>query len=196
MSFSHKHLNRRRNLHSKSRIYSTTWSALLGEEVIKNGIKWIATNIKNGISCLSLWFDKWMSEGPLRSLIVRLRNRGEKALLLKDFIQHNHWDWESISSVIPPNLLLKIKATLTPLFANGKDRISWASSPSGEFELKEVYRLACSPAKILPKLAPLWEVGFGKLPLFPKSSAFFGNVFIEAVLEPRGLGPLDIFFKI
>ena len=102
MSFSHKHLNRRRNLHSKSRIYSTTWSALLGEEVIKNGIKWIATNIKNGISCLSLWFDKWMSEGPLRSLIVRLRNRGEKALLLKDFIQHNHWNWGSISFVIPP----------------------------------------------------------------------------------------------
>lgn len=102
VSFSHKHLNRRRNLHSKSRIYSTTWSALLGEEVIKNGIKWIATNIKNGISCLSLWFDKWMSEGPLRSLIVRLRNRGEKALLLKDFIQHNHWNWGSISFVIPP----------------------------------------------------------------------------------------------
>ena len=98
------------------------------------------------------------------------------------------------SASSPPNLLLKIKATATPLFANGKDRISWASSPSGEFELKEVYRLACSPAKILPKLAPLWVVGFGKLPLFPKSSAFFGNVFIEAVLEPRGLGPLNIFF--
>lgn len=36
---SHKHLNRRRNLQSKSRIYSATWSALLGEEVIKNDIK-------------------------------------------------------------------------------------------------------------------------------------------------------------
>uniref|UniRef100_A0A7N2M2K5 Uncharacterized protein n=1 Tax=Quercus lobata TaxID=97700 RepID=A0A7N2M2K5_QUELO len=192
---SHKHLNRRRKLQSKSRIYSTTWSALLGEEVIKNGIKWIAS--KN--SCLSLWFDKWMSKRPLRSLIVGPRNRGEKALLLKDFIQHNHWDWESISSVIPPNLLLKIKATPTPLFADGKDRIFWAFSPSGEFELKEAYRLACSQAKILPKLAPLWEVGFGKLPLYPKSSAFFGNVFIEAVLEPHwdqgGLCPPKFFFK-
>ena len=146
MSFSHKHLNRRRNLQSKSRIYSTTWSALLGEEVIKNGIKWMAS--KN--SCLSLWFDKWMSKGPLRSLILGPRNWGEKALLLKDFIQHNHWDWESISSVIPPNLLLKIKATPTPLFADGKDRIFWAFSPSGEFELKEAYRLACLQAKILP----------------------------------------------
>lgn len=45
--------------------------------------------------------------------------------------------------MIPPNLLLKIKTTPTPLFADGKDRISWASSPSGEFELKEAYRLAC-----------------------------------------------------
>lgn len=84
-----------------------------------------------------------MSEGPLRSLIVGPLNKEEKALLLKDFIQHNHWNWGSISFVIPPNLLMKIKVTPTPLFADGKDRISWASSPSGEFKLKEAYRLAC-----------------------------------------------------
>ena len=44
--------------------------------------------------------------------------------------------------MIPPNLLLKIKATPTPLFADGKDRISWASFPSGEFELKEAYKIS------------------------------------------------------
>ena len=39
-------------------------------------------------------------------------------------------------------LAIEIKATLTPLYANNMDRIAWVSSPSGDFNLKEAYRLA------------------------------------------------------
>ena len=37
---------------------------------------------------------------------------------------------------------MEIKATPTPLYANNMDRIAWVSSPSGDFNLKEAYRLA------------------------------------------------------
>ena len=193
MSFSHKHLNRRRNLQSKSRIYSTTWSALLGEEVIKNGIKWIAS--KN--SCLSLWFDKWMSEGPLRSPIVGPRNRREKALLLKDFIQHNHWNWGSISFVIPPNLLLKIKATPTPLFADGKDRISWASFPSGEFELKEAYKISLFAGEDTLQAGTFMGSWVWKAATIPKIKCFLAMCSSKQWRSHIGTqgGPLNIFFK-
>lgn len=74
--------------------------------------------------------------------------------------------------MIPPNLLLKIKATPTPLFADGKDRISWASSPSGEFELKEAYRLACL-GEDTPQAGTFMGSRVWKAATIPKIKCFF-----------------------
>lgn len=48
-----------------------------------------------------------------------------------------------LSFALPPTICQKIKATPFPLAANSMDRITWASSPNGDFELKEAYKLAC-----------------------------------------------------
>lgn len=72
---------------------------------------------------------------------------GEDSLFLKDIVQNNSWDWGRLSFVIPTAFRQKIKATPIPIVVGGADRLSWASSPNGDFELKEAYRLACLTEK-------------------------------------------------
>ena len=79
---------------------------------------------------------------PLRNIIHGALNRGEYCLLLKDVCSLQNWHREVISFQLPPNLLSRIKATPFSIHASGTNRISWATSPSGEFELKDAYRLA------------------------------------------------------
>lgn len=70
-------------------------------------------------------------------------NQGEDHLQLKDVFIQGRWDWECISFVIPPILMQDIKANPMPLVVAGSNRLSWFMSPSGEFVLKDVYKLAC-----------------------------------------------------
>nr|POE70734.1 putative ribonuclease h protein [Quercus suber] len=71
---------------------------------------------RGGNSCISLWNDKWLDKGSLRSLIAGPLNRGEEERLLKDVVSLNGW--------------------------NEQDHITWSSFSSGNFELKEAYKLA------------------------------------------------------
>ena len=79
----------------------------------------------------------------MRSLIVDLFQREEESLLLKDIIQLRFWNLGGLYFVLPSTLSQKIKVTHFPLAATSVDHISWASSPNGDFDLKEAYNLAC-----------------------------------------------------
>ena len=48
--------------------------------MFKEGLKWIVGKDSN----LSVWFDKWMNKGALRSMLVGPLNKDEDHLLLKD----------------------------------------------------------------------------------------------------------------
>lgn len=77
----------------------------------------------------------------MRSLVIGPFQKGEESLLLKIFIQLRFWNLGGFS-ILPSTLSQKIKATPFPLAATSVDHISWASSPSGDFDLKEAYNLA------------------------------------------------------
>ena len=62
--------------------------------------------------------------------------------MLKDFSSFCGWNWEELSFKFPAHIQLDIKATPLPFSNQGGDRLSWFSSPNGEFKLKEAYRLA------------------------------------------------------
>ncbi|XP_075650954.1 uncharacterized protein LOC142621553 [Castanea sativa] len=133
---SHKYRPRPRQPLSRPRTCSAIWTALKkGEKVFKSGTKWIVGNDSN------------LREGPVKSLIMDPLNRGEDSLLLKDIVHNNSWDWGRLSFVFPAAFHQKIKATPIPIVAGGVDRLSWSSSPNGDFELKEAYRLACLTEK-------------------------------------------------
>lgn len=106
--------------------------------MFKQGINWLAGKD----STLFFWYDKWMNEEPIRNVTKGPLNKGEDNLLLKDVVCLNSWNWDWLSFVFPPPLLQKIKATPFPLSATRVDWISWHSSPNGNFDNKEVYKLA------------------------------------------------------
>ena len=111
---------------------SSIWATIRkGETVFLEGTKWIF--VKN--SQLSLWFDKWLGRGPLRSLIARPLNRGEEGMMLKDVVSFSGWNWLNCSFVFPERLMLEMKATPVSFSAQISDHITWPSSPSGNFEL-------------------------------------------------------------
>ena len=73
---------------------------------------------------LSFWYDKWLGDGTLRSLIAGPFQRGEESLLLKDFVQHNFWNLGSLSFTLLDHLSQKIKATPFPLAIASVDYIA------------------------------------------------------------------------
>ena len=118
---------------------SPTWAGLKkGVDIFSKGSKWLVG--KNSI--LSLWFDKWLNIGTLRSLISGPLNKGEDNLMLKDISGFFGWNWEGLSFEFPAQIQLEIKATPLPFSNQGGDRLFWYSSPNGDFKLKEAYRLA------------------------------------------------------
>jgi len=121
------------------RTCSVTWSAIRkGEPVFKKGLKWIVGKESN----LSLWYDKWLDKGALQSLIEGPLNRGEEHIKLKEVVSFSGWDWQSCSFTLPDQLLMEVKATPISFTAQNLDRITWSSTPSGNFELKAAYKIA------------------------------------------------------
>lgn len=99
-----------------------------------------------------------MDKGTLRSQIEGPLNKGEENLILRDFANFSGWKWGNLSFAFPKPLALEMKATPLPFSNHGEDRLSWHSSPNGDFNLKEAYRLANKgdtkmlfPAMLSPK---------------------------------------------
>lgn len=108
-------------------------------------------------------------------------------MLLRNVLQQKFKNLGGISFVFSNSLSQNIKETPIPMAATGVDRISWCSSPNGEFDLKGAYNLAC--ADITPPcMSPSREIGFGKFSHYPRLSAFYGNAFIKVFLAREILG--------
>ena len=82
----------------------------MGEATVSKGVKWVA-GINSG---LSLWFDKWLDTGTLRSCIFGPLSRGAEDIKLKDVAGLFGWNWEGLSFVLPKLVLLELKATPMP----------------------------------------------------------------------------------
>ena len=92
-------------------------------------------------------------------------------------------------------LMLEMKATPVSFFAHKYDCITWSSSPSGNFEMKEAYRLARLEAEAIYVMIVLMVSGFGGCLLSPKSNASYGNATIKASLLAPCLLPGEWKFQ-
>lgn len=121
------------------RLCSHTWSTIKkGQDMFNKGLKWIV----GGNSNLKFWNDKWLSEGPLRNMIIGPLNRDENQLQVKDMILDGMWDLHRISFDLPSIVGRTIGAIPIPMSPSTLDCISWAYSPSGNFDGKSAYRIA------------------------------------------------------
>ena len=107
---SKKYHKQRRNFGTPARPSpcSPTWTALKkGKDIFIKGTKWIPGRE----SSLSLWFDKWMDKGTLRSLISGPLNKNEENLKIKNVAGFVGWNLENVLFFFPKSILLELKAT-------------------------------------------------------------------------------------
>ena len=87
--------------------------------------------------------------------------------------------------------IMEIKATLIPYSMLREDRLSWSSSPSGEFHLKDAYRIA-NAKESKPKIQPFSGVWVWKIPSLPRIKCFLWqcchqSIPVRALLVERGM---------
>ena len=100
---------------------SSTWVALKkGKEIFNKCTKWIPGRE----SGLSLWYDKWMDNGNLRSLISGPLNKDEENLKLKDVVGFIGWNLEHVSFSFQTPILLEMKATPFSFSCHDEDRLT------------------------------------------------------------------------
>ena len=109
-----------------------------GGPIYVKGLKWA---VRNGES-INLWLHFWLLVGKLRNLIEGPLNRDEDQVTVNQcFDNEREWRSQSISFVIPEQILNVIKATPLSLNRNAKDSLRWAFSKDGIFSLRSAYLL-------------------------------------------------------
>ena len=140
---------------------SPIWATMKrGMDTLNRGSKWMVGRD----SRLNVWSSNWTKESPLRQLIQGPFIEEASILEIKDIMSDIGWDWEKIPFELPQEIKMMIQATPIAFTSKGSDRLSWANSLKGTFDLKSAYKIA-----IGIKDPPFF--GFGKLTL-PKIKTF------------------------
>lgn len=141
-----------------------------GKHIFEQGTKW---NVGSD-SGLSFWLDKWLIEGELRSLILGPLQRDEDKLKISDMVHEGRWNVNLCSFILPPELILRIRAIPTPKTTNLKDTISWGLSPQ---EISKQNPPIGLQRGVGTQLLVSQVNGFGGLAPSQKSNVLCGNVF-------------------
>ena len=100
--------------------FSKTWKALKkGEDICDQGSRWVI----GSHSLLSFWYDPWIKQGNLRSLIVGPLHCEEEKLLVKDVVVNGDWHLQHLSFVFPPSVLSVLQATPLRKFSVSADKL-------------------------------------------------------------------------
>uniref|UniRef100_A0A2N9I899 Reverse transcriptase domain-containing protein n=1 Tax=Fagus sylvatica TaxID=28930 RepID=A0A2N9I899_FAGSY len=126
--------------------FSKTWKALKkGEDICDKGSRWVI----GSNSILRFWYDPWIKQGNLRSLIVGPLHYEEEKLLVKDVVVNGDWHLQHLSFVFPPSVLSVLQATPLRKSSVSEDKLCWMSSSKGDFDSGNAYCLAADQESIL-----------------------------------------------
>ena len=79
-------------------------------------------------------------------------------LEVKDLMLDIGWGQDKISFEPPLEIKLMIQATLTTLTSKGSNKLAWAGSPQGNFDLRSAYRIVMRFKDSPPFLASwIWK---------------------------------------
>ena len=76
-------------------------------------------------------------------------------MVVKDFLKDTGWDWKGLSFELPLDIKMLIQATPIVITSRGCDKIAWADSLQGNFNLKSAYRIAMGHEES-PKFSASW----------------------------------------
>ena len=134
---------------------SQVWKGMkVGLNTFQKGVRWSLGYNSN----LSLWYDKWSCNGPLRLAVQGPLTREESNLKVKDIISPEGWNQARISLDIPTDVKLKIQVIPFAILVGSIDRMIQSENPHGSFDLKSAYRLASSNETITFDGEWIWQV--------------------------------------
>lgn len=109
-----------------------------GKSVVEFGSKHI---IHSG-SQTSLWFDKWLPLGTLRSLVEEPLPHDAHDMTVADVLDAvGNWNWQLIPFNIPPNIIHLMLGTPRNPLGSREDLVSWEPNSNGIYSLKSAYQI-------------------------------------------------------
>ena len=137
-----------------------------------------------------LWYDNWISNGPLRAQLIGPLNVGQETQLISRAI-NNYGNWHlQFSFELSENLVKLIQAIPTNINSQVDDVIAWAFTNDGNFSLRITYNTA-KGLNVLnsntPALSWIWKLnGPPKFILFIWLCSY-NSIPVKEVLGSRGL---------
>ncbi|KAL0003965.1 hypothetical protein SO802_011526 [Lithocarpus litseifolius] len=148
------------------------------------GCRWLVTKNSN----LNIWHNNWTNGGPLRKLIQGPISQEANRLKVKDIMLDVGWDWEKLTFELPDEVKGLIRAIPTSTLGGGSDKLAWAGSPNGLFDVKSAYGITMESSNTSSFLASwIW-----KADLLPKIRMFLwlcahSSIGVKVCLEKRGV---------
>ena len=174
----------------KHALFRTWTTSCKGDNICTLRSRWIPrTN-----STLNFWFDKWLIQGNIRSLIYGPFNLGEESICINNIYQNGIQNFHRLSFVLLEYVMLSIKALAVRQSTVGDNALVQCSSSNGEFDSRNAYSLALNEKndysdfsgqwiwklKILPKIQfMVWKCFHGSLPV--KDVLFCRNI-VESLI--------------
>ncbi|XP_056697878.1 uncharacterized protein [Spinacia oleracea] len=118
---------------------SVIWNHILNQrEILRKGIRW---RLGNGKS-INFWRDNWIGQYALIDLPVIAQNASNEETTVAHFIDdRKNWNIEKLSSILPPEIVQKIKGIPIPV-NDLPDNPIWGCTNSREFSVKSATWLA------------------------------------------------------
>lgn len=113
--------------------------------------------------------------------------------MVKDVLTDMGWDWSCIPFVLPTDVKDLILATPVPFTNRGANRLVWAGSARGGFDIKSAYMLAVDSNKIPPlPMGWIWKIN-----TLPRIKTFIwrcvhDSIGVKGCLVRRGVGTDDL----
>lgn len=78
----------------------------------------------------------------MRAIVQGHLTRGEEDIKVKDIVLDLGWDWRKISIILPSQVVMEIRAMPHSCVASSEDRLIWAATSNGQFNLSSAYLLS------------------------------------------------------
>ena len=123
--------------------------------------------------------------------------RGEEDIKVKDLVSDLGWDWGKIYITLPSQIVMEIRAMPHSCIASTEDRLIWAATSNGQFNLSNAYLLTIQKLKPHHSFNGIWV---WKLNVLPRVQFFIwmclhNSIATRECLAARGI-PVNTFCPI
>lgn len=112
---------------------------------------------------------------------------------VREVISADRWDWSNISFDLPQDIKKDIQATPYVVAARTEDRVAWAYSHNGDFDLKSAYELVVGLDNLHPfKGQWIWKAKIPPHIQFFLWKCYHNSIKVRSCLASQGINIVDL----